>query len=265
MVTIVRRGPSMATGHTLRARGTYIRPHFLPCTEAQLKVSGTRTRGGVHSLWKTPWRMGGSWCALERNLPAPSPTPHIHYSSWWQRDSAGPLAFLHWLFLQHGDRHMGLLKAPRSQQSASMVGSSQREALPFLVPSLQPFSGQNREDGPDGEWALTRAHWSDLLAQEVLHTLRKSKRMKWDDARKNQLFKNSYTWNRSTKIMMMFLLLRTMYVFPFLVLGVEDPVSTILEVKPKGGVCVSVSVWVSVNSGIDEDEVYMAVPYSSYH
>lgn len=64
---------------------------------------------------------------------------------------------------------------------------------------------------------------------------------------------------------MMFLLLRTVYVFPFLVLVLRIQLAQYWKLSRKAVMCVSASAWVSVNSGIEEDEVYMAAPYSSYH
>lgn len=47
--------------------------------------------------------------------------------------------------------------------------------------------------------------------------------------------------------------------------GVVDPVSLLLEVSQKVGVCFSESTWVAVNSGTNEDKVDVAARYSSYH
>lgn len=81
--------------------------------------------------------------------------------------------------------------------------------------------------------------------------------------RKNQLLYNSYTWNRTTKNYDDVPIAPKHVCFPILVLSM-DPVSSILEVSQKGGVCFSESTWV-VNSGTNENKVYVAAPYSSYH
>lgn len=108
------------------------------------------------------------------------PTLHIHYSSWWQRDPSWSPSLPLLALSATGWHTYGAPESSPPQHSASVVGSSRRELLSFPVPSLQPFSGQNGEDGPDGEWASIRAHWSDLLAREVLHTLKKQEReMGW--------------------------------------------------------------------------------------
>lgn len=58
----------------------------------------------------------GEWvdlgCALEMNLPASSPHCTFTILHGDRGTQAGPPAFLYWLFLQQGDIHMGLLKAP---------------------------------------------------------------------------------------------------------------------------------------------------------
>lgn len=66
-------------------------------------------------------------------------------------------------------------------------------------------------------------------------------------------------------MMVMFLLLQPCMFSHFTVGGV-DPVSSMLEVSQKGGVCLSESTWVAtVNSGANEDKVDVAAPYSSCH
>lgn len=62
--------------------------------------------------------------------------------------------------------------------------------FPFLASIPLARTGKMNQTGKQAKGIyelLTRAHWSDLLAQEVLHMLRKSKRMKWGHVQKEPI------------------------------------------------------------------------------
>lgn len=86
----------------------------------------------------------GSACSL--------PTPDIHYSSWWQRDSAGPPAFLHWLFLQRGDRHRGSCKFPAPALS---IHGGELTAGGAPLPGSFPPALLWPEGGRGGGWGMS--------------------------------------------------------------------------------------------------------------
>lgn len=118
--------------------------HALPA-QAQRHSSmsqGHRPEEGPAHSQKRAWKMGWSWlyCSrvcLRNDSASFLSTLHLPYSLRWWGTAAHPLDLLCLLFLQHGDRHLGLLQAPtQHSESTAAGGSLQREALPFLAPSL---------------------------------------------------------------------------------------------------------------------------------
>lgn len=132
--------------------------------------------------------------------------------------AAGPLALLHWLFLQHGDRHMRLPRCtphPPPQHSAPGWGAWCGRISPSWFLPSSPSLARTGKMGPTGEWALTiRAHWLDLLAREVLHTLNKQENEMGHCLERTNYFIIPIPEIEAQKIMVVFLLLQTMYVFP---------------------------------------------------
>lgn len=252
-VTIVCRWP--LHGHWPHVHSVHTHKHThtsghnsCPCPEERLKASRTQAEeGGTCPLWKTPWRWNGSILVLvapggtwETNLPLPSPYCTLFLVATGRPQlipCSPPVA----LFCNVVTDTRGSRKLPAPAPALHILGgSSLWEALPFLVPPLQPLSGQNRDDGPNRGWVFPRAHWSGLLAREVLHALQKPREWNGTMFRENPWLCYSYTWNRSTKINGDVPIAANHVCFPILVSGVEDPVSSVLEVKLKGGVCVCV-------------------------
>lgn len=147
---------------------------------ARAQRLGSKSQGHrpAHSR-KRSWNMGWSWhyCSRVRlrkdSVSLPSAL-HIRYSSWWRGKCPSPLPppSLCSFCNKAADR------APERKLPAPGFGirsgaNAQQEALPFLAPSFQPFSGQNRKEGPSKEkakrvWASSRAHWSDSIGTESI-------------------------------------------------------------------------------------------------
>lgn len=128
-----------------RARGG---PHFLPtlggCTAPSLQDTDLSGWGPTYSR-KGPWNRGWSWLdgsrVRLRSESACFPSAR-HYSSRW-----GGEDLLCLLFSATGRQKRGAPpEAPCPGASASPSRAiAQREALPFLAPSFQPFFGRHRK------------------------------------------------------------------------------------------------------------------------
>lgn len=142
-----------------------------PCSEAP-SLKDTDLRKGLPSGGKDRGK-GWSWlyCSrgfLRNDSASFLSTLHGHHSSRWQgKGSPSPTSPS--LALSPTRRQtdtQGSRKLPAPGLSIRSRGNSQRAALPFLAPSFQPFSGQDRKDGrkrekAQGVWAFSRAHRSD--------------------------------------------------------------------------------------------------------
>lgn len=245
-----------------RSRFTHTH-HFLRAQRHSSKSQGHRPEEGPAHLRKRAWKMGWCWlyCSrvrLRNDSASFLYTLHIHYSSWWQRNCSwsprSPLLALSATWRQT----LGLLKAP-AQHSASTAAGGARSGR--LSPSSS--SPPNKEKAKRG-WALTGPHWSDSIGMESIAHAAKAGEWNGTMLRKNRSSYNSYIWNRSTKMMVMVLLLQSCIFSQFSV-GVVDPDSSILEGSQQV-VCLSESTGVAtVNSGANEDKVDVATPYSSCH
>lgn len=159
------------------ARSVHSRPRFLPARGGAApspKDTGRRRRG-LPALGRDrgPWVNPGSMapeCVLERPLPPPSTSNHS--SCWWGECRSPPPSPLLALSATRPDTR-GAAEHPAPGLGIRSRGNAQQEAVPFLAPSFQPFSGQDRKDGPNKEkpqrvWAFSRAHGLDAIGTESI-------------------------------------------------------------------------------------------------
>lgn len=201
---VLAGGPSTAAGLHAHSSRTH---HFLRAQRHSSKSQGHRPEEGPAHLRERAWKMGWCWlyCSrvrLRNDSASFLYTLHIHYSSWWQRycgwSPRPPLLDLSATWRQTP----GLLKAP-AQHSASTAAGGARSGR--LSPSSS--SPPNKEKAKR-VWALTRAHGSGSIGMESIAHAEKAGERNGTMLRKNQSSYNSYTWKRSTKVTMMFLLLQ---------------------------------------------------------
>lgn len=179
---------------------------------------------GPTYLRKGRWNRGWSWLDCPRvrlrNESACFPSAR-HYSS---RRGGDDLLCL--LFSAPGEGKRGAPpKVPCPGASASPSRAiAQQEALPFLAPSFQPFSGrpaqekdgENKEKAKRGLPTLSLEHTDQtLLARKVLPTLKKQEGETGQCLERTDSLIIPIPETKARKTMMMFLLLQTTHVFPF--------------------------------------------------
>lgn len=225
---VLAGGPSTAAAglhaHSSRTR------HFLRAQRHSSKSQGHRPEEGPAPLRKRAWKMGWCWLygssvRLRNDSASFLYTLHIHYSSWRQQyrswSPRSPLLDLSATWRQTP----GLLKAPAQHSASTAAGGARSRG------GLSPFSSSppNKEKAKR-VWALTRAQGSESIGVESIAHAEKAGERNGTMLRKNHSSYNSYTWNRSTKMMMTFLLLQPCIFSHFSVGGV-GPVSSMLEVS----------------------------------
>lgn len=174
-VTRVRRGPppQLLAGCPERAQQATLPACARRCGS---KSQGHREEEeGAARSRKRPWTVGESWLygSRVRLTKASASSLHVHHSScWWGECRSPPPSPLLALSATRPDT-WGAAEHPAPGLGIRGRGNAQQEAVPFLAPSFQPFSGQDRKDGPNKEkpqrvWAFSRAHGLDAIGTESI-------------------------------------------------------------------------------------------------
>lgn len=173
-MTIVCRWPLHGHWPHVHSVHTHIRPHFLPMprgTAQSVKDTdwGRRNLPALENTMEMEWVDPGpscSWAHL-RNESA-SALSILHTIPRGHGETAArPLALLHWLFLQRGDRHTGLPKAPspkpqpQPQHSTSSAGACCGKLSPSWFLPSGPSLARTGMMGPMGdERSLEHTGWA---------------------------------------------------------------------------------------------------------